>query len=200
MELLVVGLEVPGGCWCLVFSGHYGAFSVRVFDMTKQVTDRDLLLKPNLDREEKLKQELEDLKKRIKMMDNTSTLDQILDAGRQSTTKYGIGFTSGLNKGKTTFVGASGPNTDILESSSARRGCGKVFKTTYNYKIYNPVCHYCRIHGHTRSECLYSYKDQRAEKYSKKHISPFIKQIWVRKSDYVCHVSFHTKGTCKAEK
>jgi len=39
------------------------------------VADRDILLKASFDREEKLKQELEELKKRTKMLDNTSTLD-----------------------------------------------------------------------------------------------------------------------------
>ena len=78
-----------------------------------QVTDKDILIKAGLAREEKLKQELETLKKRIKMMDTTSTLDQILDSGRTFTTKFSLGFIGDKTQANTVFVRASAPEPDI---------------------------------------------------------------------------------------
>lgn len=55
-------------------------------------------------------------------MDNTSTLDEILDTSRQSTTKYGLGFTGDKNNGQTTFVKATRPDPgDTPETSTTRQ-------------------------------------------------------------------------------
>ncbi|XP_019173231.1 PREDICTED: uncharacterized protein LOC109168701 [Ipomoea nil] len=118
-----------------------------------QVVDRDLLLKEALAREEKLKQEVQTLKqelstykRQIQMMDTTSTLDEILESGRKTSTKFGLGFTGNSSKDKTVFIKASGPGQgDIPESSTATRQVGTVRLLKPYYKSYNPVCHYCRI-------------------------------------------------------
>ncbi|XP_019155252.1 PREDICTED: uncharacterized protein LOC109152132 [Ipomoea nil] len=88
-----------------------------------QVADRDALIKDYTNREEKLQQEIKRLTlelntyiKRIQMMDTTSTLDEILDSGRQSSARFGIGFTGETSKDKTTFVKAS--HSEIAPESS----------------------------------------------------------------------------------
>ncbi|XP_019153473.1 PREDICTED: uncharacterized protein LOC109149934 [Ipomoea nil] len=115
-----------------------------------KISDRDSIIEDSHKQEETLKHELEELKneleqfkRKIKMMDNTSTLYQILDSGRKTPTK---------------------------------------------------------VRGHTKPECFYFYKDQRVEKYTKKSITPFVKQIWVKKSDFLCHVSFHSTSTNRKER
>ncbi|XP_019193992.1 PREDICTED: uncharacterized protein LOC109187992 [Ipomoea nil] len=69
-----------------------------------QVADRDALIKDYTDREEKLQQEIKRLTlelntyiKRIQMMDTTSTLDEILDSGRQSSARFSYVDTSDLS-------------------------------------------------------------------------------------------------------
>ncbi|XP_019168839.1 PREDICTED: uncharacterized protein LOC109164745 [Ipomoea nil] len=94
-----------------------------------QVADRDALIKEYTDREDNLKQEVKELKlelstykKKIQMTDTTSTLDEILGSGRQSCARFGIGFTGGTNKDKTTFVKTSDPRPeDTPESSTAKQ-------------------------------------------------------------------------------
>ncbi|XP_019179849.1 PREDICTED: uncharacterized protein LOC109175046 [Ipomoea nil] len=61
---------------------------------TELVTKEDLITQIR-SREGKLIKELEDLKKNIKMMDTTSTLDKILDSGRNPNDKKGLGFERG---------------------------------------------------------------------------------------------------------
>ncbi|XP_019189390.1 PREDICTED: uncharacterized protein LOC109183784 [Ipomoea nil] len=97
-----------------------------------QIADRDLLLKEALAREEKLKQEIQTLKqelntykRQIQMMDTTSTLDEILESGRKTSAKFGLGFTGNNSKDKMVFVKASGPGQgDIPESSTATHRVG----------------------------------------------------------------------------
>jgi len=216
--------------WEALFKVHHSLSSkIAVLEDAKmvyknQASEKDLLLKASLEREEKLQQELDMLKRRIKMMDTTSTLDEILDSGRQTSTKFGLGFSGGKNK-DTVFVRssepvhnaskanpaqqsnmtASKPVYDTPESSSAsqrrvtesgsyrvfakpntsRRGYGNVWYPNFHRMRYNPICHYCRMRGHTRPECYYFYKDQRVEKYIHKRIAPFVKQVWVRKADFI---------------
>ncbi|XP_019154690.1 PREDICTED: uncharacterized protein LOC109151226 [Ipomoea nil] len=205
-------------------SGNFVAFTaltttVSILENAKKVylskiSDRDSIIEDSLKKEETLKHELEDLKKeleqlkrKIKMMDNTSTLDQILESGRKKSTKYGLGYSGGKDKAATIFVKASGPDPvsgadqDIPETSIARRQVKFAQrKNSIKIRIYNPICHYCRVRGHTKPECFYFYKDQRFEKYTNKSITPFIKQIWVKKSDFVCHVSFHSTSTNRKER
>ncbi|XP_019171075.1 PREDICTED: uncharacterized protein LOC109166637 [Ipomoea nil] len=179
-----------------------------------KISDKDSIIEDSHKKEENLKHQLEDLKKeleqlkrKIKMMDNTSTLDQILDSGRKTSTKYGLGYSGGKDKAATIFVKASGPDSvsgadqDIPETCTARRQVKFApRKNSIKVRIYNPICHYCRVRGHTKPECFYFYKDQRFEKYTNKSITPFIKQIWVKKSDFVCHVSFHSTSTNRKER
>ncbi|XP_019188855.1 PREDICTED: uncharacterized protein LOC109183091 [Ipomoea nil] len=179
-----------------------------------KISDRDSIIEDSYKKEESLKHELEDLKKeleqlkrKIKMMDNTSTLDQILDSGRKSSTKYGLGYSGGKDKATTIFVKAScsdsvsGAVQYRPETSTARRQINFApRKTSLKVRVYNPICHYCRVRGHTKPECFYFYKDQRCEKLTNKSITPFVKQIWVKKSDFVCHVSFHSTSTNRKER
>ncbi|XP_019189509.1 PREDICTED: uncharacterized protein LOC109183937 [Ipomoea nil] len=179
-----------------------------------KISDRDSIIEDNHKNEENLKHEIENLKKeleqlkrKIKMMDNTSTLDQILDSGRKTSTKYGLGYSGGKDKATTIFVKASGSDSvsgadqDSPETSTARRQVNFApRKTSIKVRMYNPICHYCRVRGHTKSEYFYFYKDQRCEKYTNKSITPFVKQIWVKKSDFVCHVSFHSTSTNRKER
>ncbi|XP_019160052.1 PREDICTED: uncharacterized protein LOC109156663 [Ipomoea nil] len=179
-----------------------------------KISDRDSIIEDSHKKEENLKHELEDLKKeleqlkrKIKMMDNTSTLDQILDSGRKTSTKYGLGYSGGKDKATTIFVKASGSDSvsgadqDRPETSTARRQVNFApKKTSIKVRVYNPICHYCRVRGHTKPECFFFYKDQRCEKYTNKSITPFVKQIWVKKSDFVCRVSFHSTSTNRKER
>ncbi|XP_019157429.1 PREDICTED: uncharacterized protein LOC109153996 [Ipomoea nil] len=145
------------------------------------------------------------LKRRIKMMDTTSTLDQILDSRRTIPTTYDLGFSG--NKGKsgivfvkaTRFDSASGSGPEV-QSSKSKTMIRNMKHSLLKYKLYKHVCHYCRVRGHTRPECFYFYKDQRREKFTNKNITPFVKQVWVRKHDFVCHVSFHSTSTNREER
>ncbi|XP_019179845.1 PREDICTED: uncharacterized protein LOC109175043 [Ipomoea nil] len=99
-----------------------------------KISYRDSIIEDSHKQEETLKHELEDLKneleqlkRKIKMMDNTSTLDQILDSGRKTPTKYGLGYSGGKDKAVTVFVKASGLDSgtgadqDSPETSTAQR-------------------------------------------------------------------------------
>ncbi|XP_019185052.1 PREDICTED: uncharacterized protein LOC109180022 [Ipomoea nil] len=154
-----------------------------------QIADRDLLLKEALAREERLKQEVQTLKqelntykRQIQMMDTTSTLDVILESGRKTSTKFCLGFT--------------GNNSKLKQCLSKRQVLAEeIFQ--------NPVQRHIalvQLRGHTRPECYYFYKDQRIEKFKHKNIQPFTRQIWVKKTDYISFVSFHSKSTGREEK
>ncbi|XP_019172698.1 PREDICTED: uncharacterized protein LOC109168107 [Ipomoea nil] len=143
----------------------------------------ELVLKEDLitqirSQEGKLIKELEDLKKKIKMMDTTSTLDKILDSGRNPNDKKGLGFERGesskmapmfIKEG--TSVDRSFHNYDQSQSSQIKQ------KGIIHTRIADPQSGRFKIHSQ------YSRK----EKYQNKSITPFVRQVWVRKSEVICY-------------
>ncbi|XP_019175565.1 PREDICTED: uncharacterized protein LOC109170883 [Ipomoea nil] len=195
---------------------------------TELVTKDDLIAQIR-SREGKLIKELEDLKKTIKMMDTTSTLDKILDSGRNPNDKKGLGFERGqssmsapvfIKEGSygggsvlchergqssisTQFYQKGRMSTLITETEPSRvkfQSQHSKVKTKYvKVKQYVSVCHYCLTKGHTRPECYFFYREQRKEKYQNKSITPFTRQVWVRKSEVICYPTIvHTASMTEA--
>ncbi|XP_019172481.1 PREDICTED: uncharacterized protein LOC109167864 [Ipomoea nil] len=82
-------------------------------------------------------------------------------------------------------------HTRITETESGRvkfQSQYSRFKNKFvKVRQYVPICHYCQTKGHTRPECYFFYRDQRKEKYQNKSITPFTRQVWVRKSEVICY-------------
>lgn len=86
-------------------------------------------------------------------MDTTSTLDKILDSGRQSHVRTGLEYVGSQTKGnQTIFVKAI---EKIVESVPKY----VVKQSRRMFRFYLPICHYCHKCGHIIHECYRFYCD-----------------------------------------
>ncbi|XP_019184815.1 PREDICTED: uncharacterized protein LOC109179776 [Ipomoea nil] len=148
----------------------------RLKELNTELVAKEDLITQIRSREGKLIKELEDLKKTIRMMDTTSTLDRILDSGRNPNDKKGLGFEQGQSS-------MSAP-TFVKEGTVEQ---GQSSRSTQFYQKGNRFTSITESEpGKVKFQSQHS-RDQRKEKYQNKSITPFTKQVWVKKSEVICY-------------
>ncbi|XP_019164471.1 PREDICTED: uncharacterized protein LOC109160643 [Ipomoea nil] len=147
----------------------------------------ELFLKEDLitqirSRDGKLIKELENIKKKIKMMDTTSTLDKILDSGRNPNDKKGLVFERGESSKKAPMFVREGTLVDrsfhdqSQSSQIKQKGIIHTGITEYQSDRFKVQSQYSRFKTKPRKG-----------KYQNKSITPFVRQVWVRKSEVICY-------------